>query len=288
MSDQSTLFPIRDLSELTQVNTVTLRAWERRYGLLKPARTAKGHRLYSQDDVNRVKAILDFMAKGVAVGKVKALLEQEIELSVTNTETSKTTDSQSDWHLLVDQLEKVAASFSLAKTAKAIKDLFLNYPTHLCYSEVIAPLFAKLETTPQQQAKCAILQSAIIDYCLLRLNAKTAKKPEAQVLLICAQHSPIWKLAISAIELKEANFDVSFINQPCTIETWMALAQQTTAKSCIVYSEGVWKSSEAKQILSSAEQYPHLTFCGTAAVVAGVNSKHRVSSPDKILAYLTN
>ncbi len=41
------LYPIRAVSRLTGVSAVTLRAWERRYGLIVPSRTAKGHRLYS-------------------------------------------------------------------------------------------------------------------------------------------------------------------------------------------------------------------------------------------------
>ena len=45
------LLPIRVISRLSGVNTVTLRARERRYGLLTPTRTEKGHRLYSQEDV---------------------------------------------------------------------------------------------------------------------------------------------------------------------------------------------------------------------------------------------
>ena len=39
------------VSSLTGVNSVTLRAWERRYNLIRPQRTAKGHRLYTQRDV---------------------------------------------------------------------------------------------------------------------------------------------------------------------------------------------------------------------------------------------
>ena len=38
MSQQG-LFPISAVSQLTGVNSVTLRAWERRYGLIKPTRT---------------------------------------------------------------------------------------------------------------------------------------------------------------------------------------------------------------------------------------------------------
>lgn len=36
------LLPIREVARITGVNAVTLRAWERRYGLIVPLRTAKG------------------------------------------------------------------------------------------------------------------------------------------------------------------------------------------------------------------------------------------------------
>ena len=50
-------YPIRDVSRLTGVNPVTLRAWQRRYGLVVPARTAKGHRLYSDEDIALIQQI---------------------------------------------------------------------------------------------------------------------------------------------------------------------------------------------------------------------------------------
>ena len=54
---QEELFPIREVSRLTGVNPVTLRAWERRYGLIQPTRTESGHRLYSMADVEAVRSI---------------------------------------------------------------------------------------------------------------------------------------------------------------------------------------------------------------------------------------
>ncbi len=35
------IYPIREVSRLTGVNAVTLRAWQRRYGLVQPARTER-------------------------------------------------------------------------------------------------------------------------------------------------------------------------------------------------------------------------------------------------------
>lgn len=70
--------PIREVALRTGVNPVTLRAWERRYGLLKPERTAKGHRLYSPDDLMRIEQIQQWLARGVSVGQVRSLLERPL------------------------------------------------------------------------------------------------------------------------------------------------------------------------------------------------------------------
>ncbi len=70
-------YAIREVSELTGVKPVTLRAWQRRYNLIKPIRTEKGHRLYREEDIVRIQSIQAWLDKGVSIGKVKALLDSE-------------------------------------------------------------------------------------------------------------------------------------------------------------------------------------------------------------------
>lgn len=69
------LFPIRHVCAETGINPVTLRAWERRYGLIRPRRTPKGHRLYSSEDIAHIRRILALLAEGVAVSQVGRLLQ---------------------------------------------------------------------------------------------------------------------------------------------------------------------------------------------------------------------
>ena len=76
---QSDLFPIRTVASITGVNPVTLRAWERRYGLIKPARTAKGHRLYSQQDVERIKQTVQMLDRGISISQVSNNLDSVSE-----------------------------------------------------------------------------------------------------------------------------------------------------------------------------------------------------------------
>src|SRR3712207_7231076 len=67
---RSTLFPyttlFRSLARRSGVSADLLRAWERRYGLLEPTRTAAGYRLYSPDDEARVRAMRAHLAEGLS------------------------------------------------------------------------------------------------------------------------------------------------------------------------------------------------------------------------------
>ncbi|MFT3927895.1 MAG: MerR family transcriptional regulator [Myxococcales bacterium] len=59
-------YRIHAVAELTGVPEATLRAWERRYSVPTPVRTASGYRLYSMDDVECVRRMRDLCAKGIA------------------------------------------------------------------------------------------------------------------------------------------------------------------------------------------------------------------------------
>jgi DNA-binding transcriptional MerR regulator/methylmalonyl-CoA mutase cobalamin-binding subunit len=69
------LFPIRTVSELTGINAITLRAWERRYGLLEPVRKASGHRLYTQEHIDLINRVVGLLDRGMRIGQVRAHLE---------------------------------------------------------------------------------------------------------------------------------------------------------------------------------------------------------------------
>lgn len=53
----------------TGIAADTLRAWERRYGLPLPQRTAGGHRLYSQYDLETIKWLLVRQAEGLSISR---------------------------------------------------------------------------------------------------------------------------------------------------------------------------------------------------------------------------
>ena len=47
-------YSIGEVAERCGINPVTLRAWQRRYGLLKPQRSEGGHRQFDEEDMKYV------------------------------------------------------------------------------------------------------------------------------------------------------------------------------------------------------------------------------------------
>lgn len=64
---------IGELSRRVGVRPETLRAWERRYGLLEPDRSSGGYRLYSPLDEARVRAMTALLADGVSAAEAATL-----------------------------------------------------------------------------------------------------------------------------------------------------------------------------------------------------------------------
>ena len=128
--------PIREVSRLTGVNAVTLRAWERRYGLIVPHRTAKGHRLYSPAHVQRILAILTWLNRGVAVSQVALLLDaaQPLPIPVDN-----------DWQRLHACIVQAIGQQAERPLDDSVNQAISLYPPRTVCEQLLLPLLADLE-----------------------------------------------------------------------------------------------------------------------------------------------
>ena len=76
--ESSSVLRIGELSRRLGVSDHVLRAWESRYGLLKPVRTAGGFRLYSEADERRVRRMQAHLARGLSAAQAaQAALEED-------------------------------------------------------------------------------------------------------------------------------------------------------------------------------------------------------------------
>jgi CheY-like chemotaxis protein len=72
------IYAITAASEMTSIPATTLRSWERSFGVVRPVRTRGGHRLYSQEDIERLRWLKAKIDSGVQVSVAHELLEAEL------------------------------------------------------------------------------------------------------------------------------------------------------------------------------------------------------------------
>lgn len=145
------LLPIREVVRLTGVNPVTLRAWERRYGLIQPLRTEGGHRLYSLDDVATIRDILSWTERGVAVSKVGTLLAQSRppqgdsrpRIALASLAPEKESDT-SEWLEWQTGIRQALATFDEVRLEQLYGQVFSTYPTSQVFAQVLLPLWQEL------------------------------------------------------------------------------------------------------------------------------------------------
>ncbi|MFZ5880948.1 MAG: MerR family transcriptional regulator [Chloroflexota bacterium] len=67
--NKSPAYNLKAVLKETGISADTLRAWERRYGLPLPQRTAGGHRLYSEYDIQTIKWLMSRQGEGLSISR---------------------------------------------------------------------------------------------------------------------------------------------------------------------------------------------------------------------------
>ena len=139
-ADQPALYPIRTVSSLTGVNAVTLRAWERRYGLIRPHRTAKGHRLYTRGDIDLIQEVVDLLGTGVSIGQVKGQIGRGLAAP-----TSAPAEPDSDaWQGYQRRMVLAVERFDEPGLEAAYSEALALYPVDVVTERLVNPLLRTL------------------------------------------------------------------------------------------------------------------------------------------------
>jgi DNA-binding transcriptional MerR regulator len=129
---------IGELARRTGVSPELLRAWEQRYGLLQPTRTAGGFRLYSAADEARVRRMQGHVANGLAAAQAAQLsLSAEPAQSSAPSAAAMLDDEASMLAEFLDRLDESAAN-------NALDRLFSAYTVEAVLQRVLIPYLQRL------------------------------------------------------------------------------------------------------------------------------------------------
>lgn len=173
---QEEYLPIREISRLTGINTVTLRAWERRYGLLKPQRTEKGHRLYTQEDLQRIQQVQYWLNKGLAISKVNELVQRTSQVEAI--------EIDSIWDELQNDFYLSALELNRKQLDKELERVFSEYPVELLADNLILPLINQLRTDQFPQASVEMFFISVLEEQLCRMQYRQRQTAKGKKILV--------------------------------------------------------------------------------------------------------
>lgn len=133
-------FPIGRVTELTGIAPVTLRAWERRYGLPTPHRTASGHRLYSMSEVEQLRRIQTLMAAGYSISRAVERLRAE----EAQQEGVGALPESNPWLGYRQRLIEAVDNFDTAALDNAYNDPLALFPVDLVIDQVLLPVLEQI------------------------------------------------------------------------------------------------------------------------------------------------
>ena len=136
------LFPIRTVSELTGVNSITLRAWESRYGLIEPIRKASGHRLYTQEHIDLINRVVGLLDRGMRIGQVKA--EVLAGNDSDDSDSSLEDERQNYWRRYVNGMIAAIIRFDERALERTYSDALSHYPVRLVTEKLLSPVLKEI------------------------------------------------------------------------------------------------------------------------------------------------
>jgi MerR family transcriptional regulator, light-induced transcriptional regulator len=217
---------IGDLSGRTGVGTHQLRAWERRYGLLRPRRSAGNYRLYAPADEARVRLMQRYMGEGIPPA-------QAAELTIAARFAVSAGDGRQvplrDAAAAQEEIRKSLACFDETSAQRTLERLFVAFTPTTVTRDVLMPFMHEVgEQWSAGHVSIAEehLATNFFQARLLALARGWDRGLGPRALLACApneQHA--LGLIVFGIALHELGWRITYLGADTPIETLTEVAE---------------------------------------------------------------
>lgn len=127
----------------------TIRAWERRYGAVEPARSEGGHRLYTDDEIRRLRLLAELTEEGHRIGRVAGLETERLrEMAAAERherEAERRGGEDGDTvRELVEELLEAVRGYDGDRLERAFRRAALTLTAHGLIQGVVSPLLQRI------------------------------------------------------------------------------------------------------------------------------------------------
>jgi len=207
--ENSITYPIKAVSNLTGLSIHVIRAWEKRYGVVTPTRTESNRRLYSSEDVEKLKLLSVVSEKGYSIGSVANLNLGDLRSIAIDSSANQADVKYSNYKAEIFQDEEHEMNEHLRNSIEAIKNLniqelerelykgLVDYPQIKFVDEIIVPLLeiiGDMWKTGEIRILHEHISTAVIRKFLTSLIDNNSIQPNAPSILIATPKGQLHEL----------------------------------------------------------------------------------------------
>lgn len=263
------LYPIREVSRLTGINPVTLRAWERRYGFIEPQRTNSGHRLYSLTDIETVRRVQGWIERGVSVSKVGELLARGTP-AISQHEGVQSTEYR-EWQL---QISAALSAFNEAQLERLYGQIFSSYPPEVVFQDILMPLWHQLFKTRDEFGRTS--EWLLLDGFLrgrvqhrLQFQLQVAAASTCVVVVAFADLCRELELLVTGLLLSRADRVIRVLPMGQPLDELALVCEKIQPAAVVVFAQRALSTAHHRRLLKLGQTLDCSTLlAGEAANVA--------------------
>jgi MerR family transcriptional regulator, light-induced transcriptional regulator len=143
-SSETPKYRIGTVSRLTGLSADVVRVWERRYNAISPQRSEGGSRLYSDNDIERLRQLRQAVEFGHAIGQATKLSNDELSKLVSPRHQAHAVELNSPHDYLRDNFLKAIEAMDVTTADLEISRAATLYPPRVLVKNIIAPLLTEI------------------------------------------------------------------------------------------------------------------------------------------------
>ncbi len=239
------IYNMKAVEQQTGISAATLRAWERRYMLVEPKRTASGYRLYSDRDIALLRWVRQQMNDGMTISRVVALLDSArhsgelIYIDPQDPPAQPTRDAPLPPSDFVQPLVQALVSLDNDRADEVIEQAFVLYTMSTVYVELITPTLIEIGEMWHRGEISISIEHYATTYLRGRLLGLLQAYPHRHdmpmIMVGCApgERHEIGAL-IFAVMLRQQGFNAVYLGQDVPVEDIVQTAlQERAAMICL-------------------------------------------------------